>query len=54
MYRRRRCPKTASPGELIEAVGARYRGAATSEKKTILDEFVTLRLRRHMDRCRGE
>jgi len=28
--------------ELIEAVGARYRGAATSEKKTILDEFVAL------------
>lgn len=28
--------------ELIEAVGARYRGAPTSEKKTILDEFVAL------------
>ena len=32
----------ATRKELIEAVGARYRGAPRSEKKSILDEFVAL------------
>ena len=28
--------------ELIEAIGARYRNVAPSQKKTILDKFVSL------------
>lgn len=41
--------------ELIEAVGARYRDAATSEKRTILDEFVALTgyHRKHATRVLG-
>ncbi|MGH6803100.1 MAG: integrase catalytic domain-containing protein [Methyloceanibacter sp.] len=41
--------------ELIEAVGARYRGAATIEKKTMLDEFVALTgyHRKHATRVLG-
>jgi len=41
--------------ELIEAVGARYRAAATSEKSTILDEFVALTgyHRKHATRVLG-
>jgi hypothetical protein len=41
--------------ELIEAIGARYRDAAMSEKKTILDEFVALTgyHRKHATRVLG-
>jgi hypothetical protein len=42
--------------ELIEAIGARYRDVATSEKKTILDEFVALTgyHRKHATRVLGK
>ena len=45
----------ATRKELIEAVGARYRDAATSEKGTILDEFVALTgyHRKHATRVLG-
>ena len=41
--------------ELIEAIGTRYRDVATSEKKTILDEFVALTgyHRKHATRVLG-
>jgi len=41
--------------ELIEAIGARYRNVAPSEKKTILDEFVSLTgyHRKHATRVLG-
>ena len=41
--------------ELIDAVGTRYRAVATSEKKTILDEFVSLTgyHRKHATRVLG-
>jgi len=41
--------------ELIEAIGARYRDVATSEKKAILDEFVSLTgyHRKHATRVLG-
>jgi hypothetical protein len=41
--------------ELIEAVGARYRNVAPNEKKTILDEFVSLTgyHRKHATRVLG-
>ncbi len=42
--------------ELVEAIGARYRDATTSEKKTILDEFVALTgyHRKHATRVLGK
>ena len=45
----------ATRKELIEAVGTRYRDAATSEKSTILDEFVALTgyHRKHATRVLG-
>ena len=41
--------------ELIEAIGVRYRDVATSERKAILDEFVSLTgyHRKHATRVLG-